>query len=135
MNITDLIKNTLEELQNLMVSKLIVGDPIQTGDHTVITVSKVMFGFGGGGGENTFKKDNTGTGQGIGGGWSIEPVAFVVIGPEGARLLTIGEKENAVSKLINLAPKVVDAVKDMVEKKSEQSKESEQTGNESSSEK
>jgi sporulation protein YtfJ len=119
MNISDLIKNTLDELQNLMATRLIVADPIAAGDHTVIPVSKVTFGFGGGGGENSRAKEQTGTGQGIGGGWCIEPVAFVVIGPGGAKLLTIGEKESTVGKLMDLAPKVVETVKEMVEKKGE----------------
>ena len=50
MNITELIKNTLKEAQELMTSRTVVGEPIKTDTHTVIPVSKVMFGFGGGGG-------------------------------------------------------------------------------------
>ncbi len=89
MDVTELIKNTLNEIQDLMLTRTVVGDPIEAGDHTVIPVSKVTFGFGGGGGE---KKD-VDQGQGVGGGWSIEPVGFVIIGPDGARLLTIGEQD------------------------------------------
>lgn len=48
MNVSDLIKSTLQELQELMESKTVVGNPIQAGDHTVIPVSKIAFGFGGG---------------------------------------------------------------------------------------
>lgn len=117
MSISDLVKNTLEELQDLMISKTVVGEPIEAAGHTLVPVSKVMFGFGGGGGEGGTDKTGTGTGQGIGGGWSIEPVAFVVLGKDGAKLLTIGEKESAVTRLMDMAPKVVDTVKDMVDKK------------------
>ena len=77
MNISQLIKNTLKEAQELMTSKTVVGEPIKTDTHTVIPVSKVMFGFGGGGAEGD-EKGKKGNGQGVGGGWSIEPVAFVV---------------------------------------------------------
>ncbi len=125
MAISDLIKSTLEELQDLMVSKTVVGDPVQAGDHTVIPVSQVMFGFGGGGGSDTTKSESNPTeGEGIGGGWSIKPVAFVVIGPDGSKLLTIGEKESAVSKLIDLAPKVAETVKDFVQSKEVKDKKS-----------
>lgn len=122
MNVSDLIKSTLQELQELMESKTVVGNPIEAGDHTVIPVSKIAFGFGGGGGNNEESKGETpvGGGEGIGGGWTINPIAFVVVGPEGAKLLTIGEKESAVTKLMDLAPKVVDTVKDMVDKKVEE---------------
>ncbi len=116
MNIAELIKNTLNEIQELMSSKTIVGDPIQAGEHIIIPVSKVTFGFGGGGGEGSDKK-NKGFGQGVGGGWSIEPVAFVVVGKDGAKLMTIGDRESIAGKLMDLAPKVMESVKDMIDKK------------------
>ncbi|MFQ6613576.1 MAG: GerW family sporulation protein [Fidelibacterota bacterium] len=120
MQISDLIKTTLEELQDLMVSRTVVGEAIPAGEHTVIPVSQVMFGFGGGGGNDSGASATKSTeGRGIGGGWSIKPVAFVVVGPDGAKLLTIGEKESAVTKLIDLAPKVVETVKDFVSTRKE----------------
>ncbi len=120
MNVTDLIKNTLEEIQNLMLTKTVVGEPITAGEHTVIPVSKVTFGFGAGGGEGTESKQ-TSSGQGIGGGWSIDPVAFVVIGKDDIKMLMVGNKESIAGKLFDLAPKVMDTVKEMVDKKTENS--------------
>ena len=122
MNIAELIKNTLKEAQELMSSRTVVGEPIKTDTHTVIPVSRVMFGFGGGGGEGN-EKNNTTTGQGVGGGWSIEPVAFVVLGEDGAKLMTIGDKESLTGRLMDLAPSVIDTVKEMVGNDSESQKE------------
>ncbi|MFQ6676988.1 MAG: GerW family sporulation protein [Fidelibacterota bacterium] len=118
MSVTNLIKKTLEEIQNLMLTKTVVGDPISVGDHTLIPVSKVMFGFGAGGGEGKESKQME-SGQGIGGGWSIEPVAFIVIGKDGAKMLLVGDKETVVGKLFDLAPKVMETVKEMVDQKPE----------------
>ena len=115
MNIAELINNTLKEAQELMTSKTVVGDPIRTDTHTVIPVSKVMFGFGGGGGEGD-EKQKAANGQGVGGGWSIEPVAFVVVGADGAKLMTIGDKESLTGKLMDLAPSVIESVKEFVDK-------------------
>lgn len=122
MNIAELIKNTLKEAQELMSSRTVVGEPIKTDTHTVIPVSRVMFGFGGGGGEGN-EKNNTATGQGVGGGWSIEPVAFVVVGEDGAKLMTIGDKESLTGRLMDLAPSVIDTVKEMVGNGSESQEE------------
>ena len=122
MNIAELIKNTLKEAQELMSSRTVVGEPIKTDTHTVIPVSRVMFGFGGGGGEGN-EKNNTTTGQGVGGGWSIEPVAFVVVGEDGAKLMTIGDKESLTGRLMDLAPSVIDTVKEMVGNGSESQEE------------
>lgn len=119
MNIAELIKNTLKEAQDLMSSRTVVGEPIKTDTHTVIPVSKVMFGFGGGGGE----KSGTESGEGVGGGWSIEPVAFVIVGQDGAKLMTIGDKESIAGRLMDLAPSVIDTVKEMVGNDSESSEE------------
>ena len=124
MNIAELIKDTLNEAQALMSSKTVVGEPIKTDTHTVIPVSKVMFGFGGGGAEGD-EKGQKGNGQGVGGGWSIEPVAFVVVGEDGAKLMTIGDKESLTGKLIDLAPSVIDSVKEFVGKNDSSEEETE----------
>ena len=119
MNISELIKSTLNEAQELMSSRTVVGEPIKTDTHTVIPVSKVMFGFGGGGG----KAGKTDNGEGVGGGWSIEPVAFVIVGEDGAKLMTIGDKESIAGRLMDLAPTVIDSMKEMVNNSSEPSEE------------
>ncbi len=113
MSIAELIKNTLKEAQELMTSKTVVGEPIKTDTHTVIPVSKVMFGFAGGGGEGD-EKGKKRNGQGVGGGWSIEPVAFVVVGEDGAKLMIIEDKESLTGKLMDLAPSVIESVKEYV---------------------
>ena len=69
------------------------------------------------------EKNNTATGQGVGGGWSIEPVAFVVVGEDGAKLMTIGDKESLTGRLMDLAPSVIDTVKEMVGNGSESKEE------------
>ncbi len=127
MGIDNLVKNTLHELQELMATKTVVGEPVNAGDHLVLPVSKVAFGFasGGGSGEADAKEKGKGTGEGIGGGWSIEPVAFVIVGKEGAKLLTIGENEGIGSKIMDLAPKVMDAVTNLAGKKAKTEKEPE----------
>ncbi|RMF08063.1 MAG: sporulation protein [Candidatus Neomarinimicrobiota bacterium] len=123
MKLAELIKSSLAELQDLMVSKTVVGEPVQAGEHTVIPVSHVLFGFGSGGGGHMEPESEGMEGQGIGGGWSIKPIGFVVVGPDGAKLLTIGEQESAVTKLIDLAPKVVETVKDFVDARTSGDKE------------
>ena len=118
MAVSELIKNVMDELETLMQTKTVVGDPINAGDYTVIPVSKVSFGFGaGGGGSDNGKKE--GKGEGVGGGWSIEPLAFFVVGSEGARLYSLKHEETVMGKLFDLAPKVAETVKDYVDKRGE----------------
>ena len=120
MAVSELIKNVMDELETLMQTKTVVGDPINAGDYTVIPVSKVSFGFGaGGGGSDNGKKG--GTGEGVGGGWSIEPLAFFVVGSEGARLYSLKHEETVMGKLFDLAPKVAETVRDYVGQQDETS--------------
>lgn len=116
MTVSDLVKNALKELERVMQTRTVVGEPIPSGEFTVIPVSKVTFGFGAGGGAGEKKREG-GSGEGIGGGWSIDPVAFIVVGKEGAKLYSIKEKETLTGKLIDLAPKVAETVKEILERK------------------
>ena len=127
MAVSELIKNVMDELETLMQTKTVVGDPITAGDYTVIPVSKVSFGFGaGGGGSESGKKG--GTGEGVGGGWSIEPLAFFVVGSEGARLYSLKHEETVMGKLFDLAPKVAETVKDYVGQRGESDSSSTEEG-------
>lgn len=115
MAVSELIKNVMNELETLMQTKTVVGDPISAGDYTVIPVSKVSFGFGAGGGSGS--KDAKSSGEGVGGGWSIEPLAFLVVGSEGSRLYSLKHEETVMGKLFDLAPKVAETVKDYVDQR------------------
>ena len=119
MAVSELIKNVMNDLETLMQTKTVVGDPISAGDYTVIPVSKVSFGFGAGGGSGS--KDTKSSGEGVGGGWSIEPLAFFVVGTEGARLYSLKNEETTMGKLFDLAPKVAETVKDYVSQKNDSS--------------
>ncbi|MFQ6616527.1 MAG: GerW family sporulation protein [Fidelibacterota bacterium] len=116
MTVSDLVKSALKELERVMQTRTVVGEPIPAGEFTVIPVSKVTFGFGAGGGTGE-KKQEGGSGEGIGGGWTIDPVAFVVVGKEGAKLFSVKHEETFTGRLIDLAPKVADTVKEFLEKK------------------
>ncbi|MEE9165866.1 MAG: spore germination protein GerW family protein [Candidatus Neomarinimicrobiota bacterium] len=118
MAVAELIKNVMGEIEKVMQTRTVVGDPISAGEFIVIPVSKVSFGFGAGGGGSE-EKSKGGSGEGVGGGWSIEPMAFFVVGEEGARLYSIRHEESVVGRLIDMAPKVAEKVKDFVEKKGE----------------
>jgi len=124
MAVSDLIKNVMGEIEKVMQTRVVIGDPIEAGEFTAIPVSKVSFGFGAGGGEGD-KKTKSGSGEGIGGGWSIEPLAFFVVGKEGARLYSLKHEESVAGKIIDLAPKVAKTVKDYMEKKGESKTEEE----------
>jgi sporulation protein YtfJ len=87
MSLDVLAKTVMEQLQNTIDTKTIVGEPIVCGDTTVIPVTKVSFGFGVGGRQVTNSKKDDSFGGGTGGGASLEPMGFVVVNSDGAQLI------------------------------------------------
>ena len=100
MGIEALIKTVLSELQVAINSKTVVGEPITVQDRTIIPVTKVSFGFGAGGGEG--RADKAGFGGGSGGGATIEPVAFIAVGPDEVKLFSLKGKDSVWEKILNL---------------------------------
>jgi sporulation protein YtfJ len=87
MSLEALAKTVMEQLQNTIETKTIVGEPIIAGDTTVIPVTKVSFGFGLGGRQSNDQKARESFGGGTGGGASLEPMGFVVINKDGTQLI------------------------------------------------
>jgi sporulation protein YtfJ len=118
--IDNLMKNTMENLKNMIDVNTIVGNPVQSDDGTVIIpVSKVSFGFATGGSEFSCKDDYKGKypfGGGSGGGVTLKPIAFLVVKDDYIRLLPV-EHDNTYDKLVDSIPEIIDTLKDMFNKK------------------
>ena len=76
MDVQEILKNLGERLQSAANVKCVYGDPVSSGDRTVIPVARVRFGFGAGG-QHTL-------GGGGGGGAQAEPVGVVEITAAGS---------------------------------------------------
>lgn len=111
--IDELVKNVLSELQKIVKTETVVGEPIEVQDVVLVPVSRVSFGFGAAGGASPKKESN---GEGTGGGLLIEPIAFIVIRPDSVDLMTL-KQEGGVGRVMDLIPQVVDKVKGMKDKK------------------
>ncbi len=112
MGLEDLMKEVSAELEKLVSTKTVVGEPIEAAGATIIPVSRVSFGFGSGGGEGKKGATEEGFGGGGGAGAKIEPVAFIVISNGDVRLLTISGGSN-VDKFIEAMPEVFSKMKSL----------------------
>ena len=85
-----LIKTTLSEIEKMLSTKTVVGEPITVEGNTIIPLVSIGFGFGGGGGKGSGQKDKgEGIGAGTGGAGSVKPVGVVIVSKEGVRLETV----------------------------------------------
>ncbi|KXS44548.1 MAG: Sporulation protein YtfJ [Methanolobus sp. T82-4] len=116
MAVEEIIKDISGELERLVNTKTVVGDPVVCGDTTIIPVTKVSFGFGSGGGEGKKKDAEEGFGGGGGAGAKIEPIAFIIMSPDGVELLPITGK-GGLDKIMDSVPGMIEKMKSMKSKK------------------
>jgi uncharacterized spore protein YtfJ len=82
-NFETLLKTSLDEIEKVLTTKTVVGEPIRIEDTTIIPLISVGFGFGGGGGTGKSKTADEGSGNGLGGGGGAKPVAVIIVSKDG----------------------------------------------------
>lgn len=97
----------------------IVGDPVETPDGSVIMpISRVSCGFAAGGADYQPQGNRGGEsafpfGGGSGGGVSVKPVGFLVVGHNQIRFLPV-EGNVVVERLLDLAPDLLEKFEEML---------------------
>lgn len=126
-NLEGLVRAAIEKIKDVIDVETVVGSPITAPNGTVIIpVSKVSVGFGSGGSDIPSKDAKELFGGGMGGGVSIQPLAFITIMPGGeVKLLQMtinAPKENAALAAI---PDIVDKITNFITKNKGESSEAE----------
>ncbi len=91
MELVDLIHSLGERVGAAASVKNVFGDPVTSGDRTILPVARVRYGFGGGSGKG--REPQAGVGGGGGGGAVLRPCGYVEITPAGTRLVRFHEPE------------------------------------------
>lgn len=130
--LSELMKTTMEHVKTMADANTIIGTPIHAEGVTLIPVSRMSFGVGGGGSEFTTKnvpnKENFGGGAGASA--KLEPVAFLVVREDGSvKLLPVAPPPaTTVDRVIETVPEVVDKVTGFIEKQQEKKAQKEAEG-------
>jgi sporulation protein YtfJ len=122
------MKTALESLRSMTDVRTIIGEPIRTEDgHLIITISKVGFGFVAGGSEFDTQNENQDEdpseeteaylpfGGGAGGGVSITPIAFLIIGPRGVKTIHLDNRTHLYERVLDLTPQTIEKIRDVLE--------------------
>ena len=123
----DILQEVMGKVREMVDANTIVGQPITADGVTLIPISRVSFGFGGGGGNYAPK---TGTEKnlttGVGAGVKITPVAFLVLKDGTARVLPVAvPAATALDRLVEMVPDAVDKVTALFAKRAEERKDQE----------
>jgi uncharacterized spore protein YtfJ len=113
-DVENMVKTTLSQIEKVLSSKTVVGEPIIVGDTTLIPLLSVGFGFGAaGGGKSDAKQPNEGMKGGTGGAGGMRPIAIIIIDKDGVRIEPIKSSvAAAIEKLSEKVPGVVEKIAD-----------------------
>jgi len=120
-NMVEALKTTMEKIKTMINTQMVVGEPIVIPDGvTLIPVSKAVFGFASGGTDFNGKRENSSKnfGGGSGAGVKVEPVAFLVVKGDNVRVINLNGDEtlNAIERAVDLAPELVEKIRDIFKK-------------------
>ena len=123
--IGELMQNTMESVRSILKVDTVVGDPIYTPDGiTLVPISKISVGFGGGGVEFNAKKagEVRPYGGGNATGVKVDPIGFLVIKDGTVRMVNVTPPASTtVDRIIDLVPQVMDRVDAFIEKQKKDS--------------
>ena len=111
--IEPLFKTAIEEVERMLNSKTVVGEPITSGDNTIIPLVSVGFGFGACGGQGKESTKGEGGAGGTGAGGGVKPVAVLIVNKDGVRM------EQVKSTTTSVVEKVADTISSTMKKKEE----------------
>lgn len=110
-----MMEQTIAKIREMVDVNSVIGNPITTPDGvTIIPISKVSIGFGGGGSDfvskNANKHENP-FGGGCGGGVKINPIAFIVVKDGNVRMLPVAAAANTTAdRVVEMVPDVLDKI-------------------------
>lgn len=120
--LNEMMTSSMAKIKDMIDVNTVIGDPITTPDGvTLIPITKVSVGYGGGGSDFVTKnypanRDNA-FGGGAGAGVTITPMAFVVIRGESVQMLPIAEPAStSVDRIVEMVPDILDRVEALLRK-------------------
>ena len=111
----NMLDNTIAKIREMVDVNSVIGNPITTPDGvTIIPVSTVSVGFGGGGSDfvskNANKQENP-FGGGAGGGMKITPICFLIVKDGAVRMMPVAAPANTTpDRIVEMVPDVLDKV-------------------------
>ena len=121
-NLPNMLENTIAKIREMVDVNSVIGKPITTPDGvTIIPVSKVSVGFGGGGSDfanKSLASSELPFGGGVGGGVKVNPIAFLVVKDGNVRMLPVASAPNTTpERIVEMIPDLLDKVSAFLDKK------------------
>lgn len=112
----NMLENTIAKIREMVDVNSVIGTPITTPDGvTIIPVSKVSVGFGGGGSDFATKAaasgGDTAFGGGAGGGVNVTPICFLIVKDGAVRMMPVAVPANTTAdRIVEMVPDTLDKI-------------------------
>lgn len=126
-NLPNMLENTIAKIREMVDVNSVIGKPIVTQDGvTIIPISKVSVGFGGGGSDFSHKSPSNAElpfGGGVGGGVKVSPIAFLIVKDGNVRMLPVASAPNTTpERIVEMIPDLLDKISALIDKKTGETK-------------
>ena len=117
----NMLENTIQKIREMVDVNSVIGQPISTPDGvTIIPVSKVSVGFGGGGSDFVNKAGGENPGGGVGGGVKVTPICFLIAKDGNVRMMPVAEPANTTTdRIVEMIPDTLDKISAFVDSKTQ----------------
>lgn len=116
----NMLDSTIQKIREMVDVNSVIGDPITTPDGvTIIPVSKVSVGFGGGGTDFASKTSQENPfGGGVGGGVKVTPICFLIVKDGNVRMMPVAQPANSTTeRLVEMLPDTLEQINSFMESK------------------
>ena len=116
----NMLENAIGKIREMVDVNSVIGNPITTPDGvTIIPVSKVSVGFGGGGSDYA-KSTKDAFGGGAGGGVKVTPICFLIIKDGAVRMMPVAAPANTTAdRIVEMVPDTLDKIAAFIDSRTE----------------
>lgn len=115
----NMLETAIQKIREMVDVNSVIGEPIHTPDGvTIIPVSKVSVGFGGGGSDFANKTGSEPFGGGVGGGVKVSPVCFLIVKDGNVRMMAVAEPASSTAdRIVEMLPDTLDKLTSYLDSK------------------
>ena len=115
----NMLETAIQKIREMVDVNSVIGEPIRTPDGvTIIPVSKVSVGFGGGGSDFANKTGSEPFGGGVGGGVKVSPVCFLIVKDGNVRMMAVAEPASSTAdRIVEMLPDTLDKLTSYLDSK------------------
>ena len=110
-NLPNMLQDTISKIREMVDVNNVIGEPITVDGVTIIPVSKVSVGFGGGGSDFS-KAPASGElpfGGGVGGGVKVNPICFLIVKDGNVRMMPVAAPASTTAdRIVEMVPDTID---------------------------